>query len=95
MEEAKRISETLVKEKWIACANLFPGVVSIYTWENNLEESSEVVGFFKTRKEHFKKLEKRITELHSYKVPCILQLAVSECSDGYKNWVLENTSTHQ
>ncbi|NYT01116.1 MAG: divalent-cation tolerance protein CutA [Methanocellales archaeon] len=84
LDEAKFIGRTLVKERLIACANIFP-ITSIYHWEG-LQENEEVVVLLKTTTDKLKKIEQRVKELHSYEIPCIISFAI----DGYKdylNWI--------
>jgi len=81
----KNIGETLLKEKLIACYNLFP-IKSGYFWQNKKEESNEFVGIFKTTKKNWPKLKKRIKEIHPYKTSCILKFEV-EANREYYQWV--------
>ena len=84
MDEAKFIGRTLVKERLVACANMFP-ITSIYHWDG-LQENEEVVLLVKTTTEKVKKIEQRVKELHSYDVPCIISLAI-DGSDEYLAWI--------
>ena len=84
LDEAKFIGRTLVKERLVACANIFP-ITSIYHWDG-LQENEEVVLLVKTTTEKVKKIEQRVKELHSYDVPCIISLAI-DGSDDYLNWI--------
>jgi len=68
--EAKKISNALLKNKLVACANIFP-VQSLYLWKKKLEQSGEVAIVFKTLKNNLSKIEKIISTLHSYSVPVI------------------------
>ena len=82
---AKNIGDILLKEKLIACYNLFP-IKSGYFWQGKKEESNEFVGIFKTTKEKWSKLKKRIKEIHPYKIPCILKFEM-EANKEYYQWV--------
>jgi len=84
-KSAKEIGETLLKEKLIACYNLFP-IKSGYFWHNKKEESNEFIVIFKTTKKNWSKLKKRIKQIHPYKIPCILKFEVEADSDYYQ-WV--------
>lgn len=87
LDEAKNISRTLVEEKLAACVNIIPGATSIYSWEGKIEESSEVVLVIKSRAELYQKLEKRISDLHSYEVPEIVMLNAEDVEEKYLNWL--------
>ncbi len=85
--EAENIVHSLIAEKLIACANLVPAIKSIYVWEGKIEESSEVLGFFKTSGLYVDAVQKRIEELHSYEVPSILVLPILGGSEPYLDWI--------
>ena len=71
-DEADKICLALVEERLIACANIFPGVVSIFRWEGKIERPEECAIIAKTTADKFDALQKRVRELHSYKCPCIV-----------------------
>lgn len=89
-EEARRISRTLVEERLVACANILPGVESIYRWKGDVETSAETMVFFKTVTDNYPQLETRIRELHSYEVPEIVALRVDTGLPAYLRWVDES-----
>ena len=72
IEEAKNIGQKLVKQNLAACVNLLENMISIYKWEEILEEGQEVVMIVKTRKTLMPKLIETVSRLHSYDCPCIL-----------------------
>jgi periplasmic divalent cation tolerance protein len=88
MEKAAEIARTLVDESLIACANLIPGVRSIYRWKGELCDEAEVLVVMKTRTERFAAVEARVRALHMYEVPEILQLPVEAGHQPYLDWVL-------
>lgn len=90
-DEAVKISGTLVEEKLVACVNIIKGVRSIYSWQGNTEDDSEVLMIAKTMRGLFALLEKRVRELHSYTVPEIIAVPVIEGSESYLNWLAEVT----
>lgn len=83
---AKDVSRILLEEKWIACANIIPGVVSIYDWEGDSKEDEEVLVFFKTYPDLAERVEARIKELHPFECPCILQMDM-KANFEYLQWV--------
>jgi periplasmic divalent cation tolerance protein len=88
--EAESIAKTIVDEKLAACANLHP-VTSIYTWKGQRETDEEYAVIFKTTAKVLEALKKRIKELHSYELPCILHWNVSG-TEEYLSWIEENTA---
>ena len=93
MDSAREIGETLVKERLAACANIFPGMRSIYEWQGRLEYDEEVGAIFKTTPERAQAAEARIAELHPYEVPAILRLPVERVNAPYLEWLLKQTDT--
>jgi periplasmic divalent cation tolerance protein len=77
--EAKKIAIFLVKKRLAACCNIFP-IESIYWWRSKIVKDKEVVLIVKTLKKNFKKIEKEVKRLHSYTVPCILEISISQGS---------------
>lgn len=91
LKSAESISADLLKEKLIGCANIIPSMTSMYWWEGQIEKSTECVLILKTILDPHV-LEKRLLEIHPYKVPCLLQIPVASINDAYKNW-LANSAT--
>ena len=91
-ETAKRISAALVTEKLAACANLLPAIDSIYRWQGKLEESAEVMGFFKTTRVRFSAFESRLRAMHPYEVAEVIAVPIADGSPPYLEWVRESCS---
>ena len=89
-DEAGKISEILVEERLIACANRLP-VHSIYRWKDKTEDDKEILLICKTKEELLDKLIERVRELHSYEVPEIIAVPIVGGSDDYLKWVDEST----
>ena len=90
-EEASKISYTVVEERLAACVNIIRSVRSIYRWQGAIEDESEVLMIVKTKKTLFERLQKRVKELHSYSVPEIIGLPVTEGSKQYLHWLGQET----
>ncbi|NOZ25903.1 MAG: divalent-cation tolerance protein CutA [Nitrospirae bacterium] len=86
-EEAARIARTLVEERLAGCVNIVKGIRSIYSWEGKIEDEHEVLMVVKTSTDRFASLEKRVKELHSYSVPEIISLSITEGSTEYLKWL--------
>lgn len=87
LEKARAAGRALVEEKLAACANIVPGVESIYRWQNAVETSAEVLVILKTTLARYEALEARILELHSYEIPEIVVLRASDGLPRYLRWV--------
>ena len=89
MEEAKSIGRILVEERLAACVNIFP-IASIYRWKDNIEEAGEFVMLVKTVTGKVKDIEKRVKQLHSYEVPCVISFKMDSGSVDYLKWIAES-----
>lgn len=85
--ESKKIARELLKEKLAVCINIIPSIESIYLWKGEIEEDSESIMVIKTKSELVEEVIKRIEELHSYEIPCILEITVNNGSKNYLNWI--------
>ena len=86
-DEAYSIGRALVEERLAACANILPGVRSLYHWEGRTHDDSEVLVLVKTRASLFSKIARRVKELHSYEVPEIIALPIEAGDDAYLDWL--------
>lgn len=84
---AEELATAVVGEGLAACANLIPGVVSIYRWEGKLQRDAEVLLVLKTTVERCAALTERVLALHPYQIPEVLSLPVESGSEGYLRWV--------
>lgn len=87
LEEANKLGRTLVEERLVACATLLPVVQSIYHWNEQIQSAPETMVLLKTSSEKLPALEKRLKELHSYRVPEFLVIPVESGSAAYLEWM--------
>src|SRR3546814_11502292 len=79
----------MIERRYAACVNILGPCHSIYRWQGNIEESTEVAAIFKTSWESGQPLAAAITERHSYAVPAIAIWPIAATSLPYQSWVLE------
>lgn len=91
IEQAKNISEALIKEKLAACVNLINPVNSLFWWQGKVDSSEEILLIIKTKKRLFIKLEKLVKSLHSYDVPEIIALPIIAGNKKYLKWIDDST----
>ena len=92
-QTAARIAEAVVGERLAACANILPGMQSLYHWQGKIEKAEEVVVIFKTPAAQFTAIESRIKSLHPYDTPCIVALPVSAGHAPYLRWIAAEAIT--
>jgi periplasmic divalent cation tolerance protein len=83
--DAKKVASCLLKEKLVACANIFP-VDSLYWWEGKIEEAKEYVLIVKTKRENWNRLKTEVKKIHPYTTPCIAKINV-ESNKEYEDWL--------
>jgi periplasmic divalent cation tolerance protein len=89
-ETAQRISNQLVTEKFAACANILPGIESIYRWKEKIETGNEMLVFFKLSEDRQSAFQERLRSLHPYEVPEIIFIPVASGLPEYLRWVADN-----
>ncbi len=86
-EAARALVAALVQARLIACGTLLPGATSIYRWEGELTEESEVVVLLKTDVAKWESLCAAVRAQHPYEVPELLALPVTRGLDLYLSWL--------
>ena len=90
-QDADRFAKTLVSERLAACVNVFPPMVSTYTWKGSIESANERQVVIKTTGARLRELETRVKALHPYEVPEFLVLPILEGSPEYLSWLSSST----
>jgi len=90
-QEAKIIARSLVEKRLVACANIIENCTSIYEWEGQLQEESEIILILKTVKSLHLDVEREISDKHSNDCPCIVALDTAEVNMPFAQWVKTQT----
>ena len=90
-EEAARIGRTVVEERLAACINILGECWSIYRWQGEVQQASEVPAILKTAAHQADALIARIAGLHSYDVPAITVWPIDKLLVSYAEWVEESS----
>jgi periplasmic divalent cation tolerance protein len=85
-EEAARIGRALVEQNLAACANIVPGITSIYRWKGKIEEGAEHLLLIKSSRELWDPLQTAIKALHRYECPEIVAVEPAAISADYAAW---------
>lgn len=88
---AESLAQQLVQYRLAACVNILPEIRSIYRWENEVQQESEVLMIIKTGEDAFPSLELWLSEHHPYDVPEVLALPIEHGADAYLKWVIQQT----
>ena len=85
-DSAREIARSLVEKKLAACGQIFP-IESIYFWQGKICEKNESMLFIKSRSELFDEIKAFIKENHSYEVPEIIQVPITNGLPEYLKWI--------
>jgi len=91
-DEAKSIARALVGERLAACANILGTITSVFWWEGEVQDDSEVSLILKTRKDLVERVAERIEALHSYDCPCVVALPIEAGNLAFLSWIDEETA---
>lgn len=88
---ALELADALLGEKLIACANILPPMTSIFRWEGQMQQESEVAMIAKTTADRQEAAMARIAELHGYDTPCIVALPAAAVHTPFAEWIFSAT----
>lgn len=89
--EALAICDVLLNEKLIACANILSPHTALYTWKSKNVRASEVAAIIKTPARLEKKVARRVSELHSYELPCVVFWKFNAPLTAFHQWIEAQT----
>jgi periplasmic divalent cation tolerance protein len=90
--EAEEIASQLVALRLAACVNILSPVRSIYRWQGKVESAQEWMLTIKTTADRFEDLSAAIQSLHSYELPEIIAIPITNAFAPYLNWI--SSSVH-
>ena len=90
--EAEKIAEVLLKKRLAACCNIIPVIKSAYWWKGKLKKAEEAMIIIKTRKGLAENVIEAVRASHSYEVPTIDFIDVSNANRDCLKWVEAETS---
>ena len=91
-EVASSIAAALVGKKLAACVNILGSVRSVYWWDGQVQNDSEVLMICKTDAEHLDSLTRAILELHPYDCPEVVALSIVGGAPDYLAWIRDSLS---
>ncbi len=88
---ALAIARLVVERRLAACANIVPGVRSVYRWMGEVNEDNEVLVTMKTREDFVESLYTAIVATHPYQQPAIEVIALAGAGRGVAAWIRAET----
>lgn len=86
-EVAQSIARELLGAELIACANIVPGVRSMYRWKGEIHDDAELVMILKTTHDLAPSVEAAVLRHHPYETPEFLVIPASAGSEAYLAWL--------
>ncbi len=86
-ESASAAAKTLLDERLVACANIIPGIRSLYEWNGERGEATEAAMLLKTDAALLERAIARLAELHPYDEPAILGWRCDASTTGTAAWL--------
>ena len=86
-EEAIEIGQKVVEAELAACANVLPGMRSIYKWKGELQQDEECVLILKRHLALVEALTNMVVAAHSYETPAVVALPIVDGSPAYIEWM--------
>ena len=76
-----------MESRLAACVNILDNMQSIYRWEQEIQQDTEVVLIAKTTASLVSQLIEKVKTLHSYDCPCIVSLPILDGYAPFLDWV--------
>jgi periplasmic divalent cation tolerance protein len=89
--EAEAAAKVILGQRLAACANILPGMISHYRWEEKVERAEEVVAIFKTRASLADDVRQAVRDIHSCELPAVVVIAAESVDRDYFGWILGST----
>jgi len=85
-QEAERIGAALVEEGLAAAVNIITQD-SIFRWRGEVRMAEEYLLVIKSTRDHYKRIERKILDMHSYELPGIAVVPVTDGYSPYLEWI--------
>ena len=89
-EDAANTARTLLEEQLAAGANIIQAE-SMFRWQGKVEQRAEWAVFFQAEHRFFKRIERRIKQLHPDTVPQIVMWRIRDGYTPFLQWILDET----
>lgn len=91
LDTARTLARAALQARLSACANILPGVVSLFHWQGQIDEQTEVQLVLKTTEAQRAALVDLIGQSHPYDLPVITWEAVATTAAA-TNWLMAETA---
>lgn len=91
-ETARRLAGELVDAGLAACVNIVPGLTSVFYWEGEVQDDSEVLMLIKTTDTVYSRMEAHLHAHHPYDLPEVIAFGIEHGLPEFLNWIGEETA---
>lgn len=88
-DSAAEVAAKLLDERLVACANIVPGVRSLFVWRGERGEARECAVLFKTDASLLEHACARLAELHPYDTPAVSGWLADATAAATDRWLAE------
>lgn len=88
---ADALARHLLDQGLAACVNILSPCRSLYRWQGQVEEATEVPLLIKTCADRYPALEAAVHALHPYELPELIAVPVAHGLPAYLAWVADET----
>ncbi len=85
------IAGQLLENKLIACANITPQIISVFSWQGEIQSGQETGVMMKTSKAKLAQAIDTLLALHPYDVPAISGWLADAAPEATRQWVAKVT----
>ena len=86
-QSAEKVAKNLLESNLVACINLIPSVRSLYRWQGEICDETEVLAVIKTTASQFEAVCKLICAQHPYDCPEVIATPIVHGSSSYLEWM--------
>ncbi len=86
-DEAEKLARLLVEGNIAACANILPGITSLYKWKGQVETAEECLLLIKAHKDYYRAIETTLRNHHPYDLPEIIAVPIERGLPEYLHWI--------
>ena len=91
-QAAAKAARQLLDEGLIACANLVPGMRSLFLWQGKTDEQRECGALFKLDARLLASAMARLEEIHPYDAPAIMGWRCDAATPATLSWLGQGAS---
>jgi periplasmic divalent cation tolerance protein len=90
--DAETLAQSLVDQSLAACVQIEGPITSHYRWAGQVQRTREYRLMIKTSQASWPALKEKLARLHPYDEPQVIMIPIGDASDGYRDWVIDQTT---